>query len=420
MSLGRALGARLGAGAVVLVGRDTRRSGPMIEGALAAGLASAGVSVRSGGVLPTPAIAELVAFDAQLAAGAVISASHNPFPDNGIKLFGSDGFKLPDVEESAIEASLGAPGDRPTGEALGAIDGWQDARTEYLDRLLTRLPHRLDGVDVAIDCANGATVSTAHAALTQLGARVTVVADQPDGVNINVACGSTHLDLISHTVVAGGHDLGLAFDGDGDRVLAVSGDGAVVDGDQILAVLALDLHAQAALPHHTVVTTTMTNLGFRRAMRDAGIEVRWTDVGDRYVLAEMRAGGFVLGGEQSGHVINLGHGPTGDGLAVGIQLLGALSRTGETLAEAASVMTRLPQRLVNIRVERKNDLATATAVWDAVAVCEHELGENGRVVVRPSGTEPLVRVMVEAPTEADCDRWCAELTSVTKAALGAE
>ena len=390
----------------------------MIEGALAAGLASVGVSVRSGGVLPTPAVAELVAFNEHLAAGVVISASHNPFPDNGIKLFGADGFKLPDVEESAIEAALDLAGERPTGVALGAIDGWQDARTDYLERLLERLPERLDGLDVVIDCANGATVSTAHAALTQLGARVTVIADQPDGVNINVACGSTHLDLIASTVVAGGHDLGLAFDGDGDRVLAVSGDGAVVDGDQILAVLALDLHTRGLLPHATVVTTTMTNLGFRRAMREAGIEVRWTDVGDRYVLAEMRSKGFALGGEQSGHLINLGHGPTGDGLAAGIQLIGALIRTGRTLAEAASVMTRLPQRLVNLRVGRKEDLTAATAVWDAVAACERELGDDGRVVVRPSGTEPLVRIMVEAPTEAECDRWCEELSGVTIAALG--
>ena len=390
----------------------------MIEGALAAGLASVGVSVRSGGVLPTPAVAELVAFNEHLAAGVVISASHNPFPDNGIKLFGADGFKLPDVEESAIEAALDLAGERPTGVALGAIDGWQDARTDYLERLLERLPERLDGLDVVIDCANGATVSTAHAALTQLGARVTVIADQPDGVNINVACGSTHLDLIASTVVAGRHDLGLAFDGDGDRVLAVSGDGAVVDGDQILAVLALDLHTRGLLPHATVVTTTMTNLGFRRAMREAGIEVRWTDVGDRYVLAEMRSKGFALGGEQSGHLINLGHGPTGDGLAAGIQLIGALIRTGRTLAEAASVMTRLPQRLVNLRVGRKEDLTAATAVWDAVAACERELGDDGRVVVRPSGTEPLVRIMVEAPTEAECDRWCEELSGVTIAALG--
>jgi phosphoglucosamine mutase len=371
-------------------------------------------------VLPTPAVAELVAFNDDIAAGAVISASHNPFQDNGIKLFGSDGFKLPDTDEAAIEAGLGVTGARPTADELGAIVGWQDGRTEYLEQLLRRLPHRLDGVDIAIDCANGATIATAHEALTQLGARVTVIADTPDGVNINVDCGSTHLELISRTVTSGGHDLGLAFDGDGDRVLAVAGDGSIVDGDQILALLALDLNARGLLPQSTVVTTSMTNLGFRHAMRAAGIEVRLTDVGDRYVLAEMRSGGYSLGGEQSGHLINLGHGPTGDGLAAGLQLLGALSRTGQTLSEAANVMTRLPQKLVNVAVAHKEGLAAAQAVWDAVADCERELGELGRVVVRPSGTEQLVRVMVEAPTEAECDLWCDQLADVTRAALGAE
>ena len=391
----------------------------MLEAALAAGLASVGTGVVIGGVLPTPAVAELVANDDAFGAGVVISASHNPFADNGIKLFGSDGFKLPDTTEAEIEGLIELDGPRPTGAQVGQIDQWIDARERYLDLLLQRLDLDLTGLNIAIDCANGATVTTAETALVRLGARVHVVANTPDGVNINVNCGSTHPQLLAEAVRAGGHDLGLTFDGDGDRVLAIDGAGQVVDGDQILALLALDLKGRAALPNNTVVTTTMTNLGFRKAMRAEGIDVSWTDVGDRYVLAEMRANGHVLGGEQSGHLLNLSHGPTGDGLAAGLQLIGALGRRGESLTEAAKVMTRLPQKLVNISGVRREALAGATEVWDAVAACEAELGEDGRVVVRPSGTEPLVRVMVEAPTEDDCDRWCTRIAAICERVLGA-
>ncbi|MDX6644360.1 MAG: phosphoglucosamine mutase [Miltoncostaeaceae bacterium] len=417
LALGRALGGRLEPGASVLVGRDTRRSGPMLEAALAAGLASAGLDVALGGVLPTPAVAELVP-ELGASAGAVISASHNPFPDNGIKLFGPDGFKLPDADEAAIEDALGEPGPRPEAAGVGSIDAWPQARERYVSALLRRFPVDLAGLSIAVDCAHGATVVTAPEVLERLGARLEVSGARPDGLNINVGCGSTDLRALREAVVAGGHHLGLAFDGDGDRVLAVDAAGAAVDGDQILAILALDMRDRGTLAGGGVVTTTMTNLGFRRAMAAAGIEVRWTDVGDRYVLEGMRDGGFVLGGEPSGHLINLGSGPTGDGLATALQLLAALVRTGRALAEAAAVVQHLPQRLVTVPVARKADLAGAEAVWVAVRACERELGEDGRVVVRASGTEPAVRVMVEAPTADTCERLCADIVHAVVESLG--
>jgi len=419
LAIGRGLGSRLEPGSAVLMGRATRRSGPMLEGAVAAGLASAGVHVELGGVLPTPAVAELVARGEQ-AAGVVISASHNPFPDNGIKLFGPDGFKLPDDEEAAVEAAMDDPdGRRPTGHAVGSIRSWPQGLSDYRDRLVERFVGGLDDVSVVLDCAHGATVTTAEDVVTRVGARVVrVIGAAPDGDNINVRCGSTHLDALSAAVAESGADLGLAFDGDGDRVLAVDADGTVVDGDAILAILALRLKRRGELSHDTVVTTTMTNLGFRRAMAANDVEVRWTDVGDRYVLAEMRRGGFVIGGEQSGHLINLANGPTGDGLAAGLQLLHAVAESGVGLRDLASVVVRLPQKLVNIRVADKSLLAEATPVWDAVRGAEEAMGDEGRIVVRPSGTEPLVRVMVEAPTAEDCDHWCEVIAAATVAALG--
>lgn len=410
MVIGRALG-QASQGGSVLVGQDTRRSGPMLEAALAAGLASAGCHVVLGGVMPTPAVAELVAGDGAFTGGAVISASHNPFGDNGIKLFGPDGFKLPDDEEAALEAAItdisGRPGGgdgRPTGADVGAITRWDDAVVAYRERLVERLGIDLAGTRIVIDCANGATVTAAPQVLSALGADVVAIGVEPDGVNINLDCGSTHLGALQAAVVAEGATMGLAFDGDGDRVLAVDAAGEVVDGDQILAILAIWLKERGHLPGPAVVTTTMTNLGFRRAMAGEGIEVRWTDVGDRYVLEEMRAHGFVLGGEQSGHLINLASGPTGDGLAGGLMLLAALADGGQSLSEAASVMTRLPQKLVSVRVQRKDDLPGATEVWDMVRAEEEVLGDDGRIVLRASGTEPLVRVMVEAPTSEECAR----------------
>jgi phosphoglucosamine mutase len=401
-----------------MIGRDTRLSGPMLEGALAAGLASTGAHAVLLGVVPTPAVAELVG-SSDAAAGAVISASHNPFPDNGIKLFGADGYKLADAEEAAIEAAMaGEDGIRPTGGALGTIETWLGGRGLYVDSVLERCAVDLSGMEIVIDCANGATTVTAPEVLTKLGASIRAIGVEPDGVNINDGCGSTSLGLLSAAVVEAGADLGLAFDGDGDRVLAVDAAGEPVDGDQILALCAVGKRARGELPHDTVVTTTMTNLGFRRAMAAEGIEVRWTDVGDRYVMEEMRGNGFALGGEQSGHLIDLSHGPSGDGLAAGLHLLRALRERGEDLRAAAAIVQRLPQRLVNVTVARKQDLPGADGIWEAVRRAEAELGEDGRVVVRSSGTEPLVRVMVEAPTVQDCDRWCREISLEVEQALG--
>jgi phosphoglucosamine mutase len=417
-AIGRGLGARLAPGSAVLVGRDTRRSGPMLEAAVAAGLSSAGIHVELGGVLPTPAVAELVA-STDAAAGVVISASHNPFPDNGIKLFGSDGLKLPDAEEAAVEQAMEEEGPRPEAEGLGAIDPWPEGRERYVEALVTRFPLDLGSLRLVVDCAHGATVTTAPEVLRLLNADIVdLIGASPDGVNINVDCGSTHLAALSEAVVRARADIGLAFDGDGDRVLAVDGTGSVVNGDQILAILALRLRDRGELDGGAVVTTTMTNLGFRKAMTAHGIEVRWTDVGDRYVLEEMKSGGFVIGGEQSGHLINLRSGPTGDGLAAGLQLLGAVVESGRTLADLGGVVVRLPQKLVNVRVGDKTRLGDADEVWAAVARCEEVLGEDGRVVVRPSGTEQLVRVMVEAPTDAACDEWCATIADAVEAALG--
>ncbi len=396
----------------------------MLEAALAAGLASAGTDVVLGGVMPTPAVAELVASDPDLTGGAVISASHNPFPDNGIKIFGPDGFKLPDADEAALEALMesgpptGGGADRPTGAGIGEVRAWDDAVAEYRARLIARLGLDLSGRRIVVDCAHGATVTAAPDVLAALGADVVPIGVDPDGVNINVDCGSTHLGALQAAVVAEAADLGLAFDGDGDRVLAVDAAGEVVDGDQILAILAIWLKERGELPGPAVVTTTMTNLGFRRAMASEGIEVRWTDVGDRYVLAEMREHGFVLGGEQSGHLINLANGPTGDGLAGGLMLLAALSERGASLAEAAAVMSRMPQRLVSVRVERKEDLPGATEVWDLVQAEERRLGDDGRIVLRASGTEPLVRVMVEAPTSGECERIATVIADAAGRACG--
>lgn len=419
LSIGRALGISAGGRGRVLVGRDTRRSGPMLEAAVAAGLASTGIDVVLGGVLPTPAVAELVADDESFVAGVVISASHNPFADNGIKIFGRDGFKLPDAEEAALEALIGSDDhDRPVGAGVGSIDSWDSAAARYRDRLVERTPLRLEGVRVVVDCAHGATTVTAPDVLRALGAEVVPIGIEPDGLNINVDCGSTDLRALQAAVGASGAALGLAFDGDGDRVLAVDASGRPVDGDQILAILAIWLKDRGDLPGGEVVTTTMTNLGFRRAMAANGIEVRWTDVGDRYVLAAMREHGLALGGEQSGHLIHLPSGPTGDGLGAALMLLAALSERGTTLAEASAVVVRMPQALVSVRVERKGDLAGATNVWDLVRAAEDELGDDGRVVLRASGTEPLVRVMVEAPTSEQCESIAGGIVQAAGQALG--
>ena len=390
---------------VALVGRDPRASGEFLASAVVAGLASAGVDVLRVGVLPTPAVAYLTAaLGADL--GVVLSASHNPMPDNGIKFFARGGHKLADEIEDQIEDALrgaagGAVWTRPTGAGVGRVREHTAGYDQYLDHLIDALPNRLDGLKVVIDGAHGAAARVSPEAFTRAGAEVIAIGAEPDGLNINDGCGSTHLAPLRAAVVASGADFGLAHDGDADRCLAVDATGAEVDGDQILAILALALRARAALRENTVVTTVMSNLGFKLAMRQQGIDVVETAVGDRYVLEAMKAGGYVLGGEQSGHVVLLDHATTGDGTLTGLLLAARVAATKQSLAELAQVMTRLPQVLINVPDVDKSRVRTSPELAAAVSALEAELGTNGRVLLRPSGTEPLVRVMVEA---ADAER----------------
>jgi phosphoglucosamine mutase len=419
LQVGRAAASVLGTAGTskLLVGRDTRLSGPMLESALAAGVASAGGTAVLAGVVPTPAVSRLVAAG-DYSGGVVISASHNPFDDNGIKLFGPDGKKLPDAVELEVEAAMDASSDAPPeGPHVGRIEQAPGAGAQYAEDLLAALDVDLTGLRVLLDCAHGATYRVAPLAFQMVGAKVETVCAEPDGVNINAGCGSTHLDFISAHVVQGEYDLGLAFDGDGDRVLAVDSAGNVVDGDQIMVVLAPWLKEQGALTNDTVVVTSMSNLGFHKAMRERGIRVEVTDVGDRYVLERMEQVPAILGGEQSGHVIHLGHGATGDGLQTGLLLCRAVRASGVSLGALAASMQRFPQLLVNVRVGDKGRLRDAAEVWEAVQAEESLLGADGRVVLRPSGTEPLVRVMVEAPTEELCGEVAGRLTSIVERAL---
>jgi phosphoglucosamine mutase len=399
----------------VLIIRDTRESGAMLESAIAAGVAAAGGDAWLAGVLPTPA-APLLVRGHGLDLAAVISASHNPYEDNGIKLFASDGFKLHDDTEHAIEADLETP--PPPPPHIGHIKPFDGALEDYLGRLEARF-RALDlrGTRVLLDCAHGATFEAAPEIFRRLGADVTVMADQPDGVNINLQCGSTHLEGVIERISGGEHDVAFAFDGDGDRVLAVDRDGVVVDGDELVALAALHLRSLGRLPGNGVVVTVMTNYGFHRAMETADIEVATTAVGDRYVLDELRKRGWALGGEQSGHIIDLGFGPSGDGIASALLTLEALG--GRDLADRHA-MDKLPQRLVNIRASDRAGLAAALAdpgVEEAIAR-EHEgLTGRGRVLVRPSGTEPLIRVMVEAPSQQETDEICDRLREVVETAL---
>ncbi|GGP58344.1 phosphoglucosamine mutase [Saccharothrix coeruleofusca] len=382
---------------VAVVGRDPRASGEMLEAAVVAGLASAGADVLRVGVLPTPAVAHLVgALGADV--GVMISASHNPMPDNGVKLFAAGGHKLPDAVEDEIEQKLAAPAHRPTGAAIGRVRDVADAEARYVDHLLKITPHRLDGIKVVVDCANGAASVAAPDAYRRAGAEVVELHTAPDGLNINDGCGSTHLDQVRAGVLAHGADLGIAHDGDADRCLAVDARGNDVDGDQIMAVLALAMKESGELVEDTLVATVMSNLGLHLAMREAGIALRTTAVGDRYVLEELRAGGYSLGGEQSGHVVLPAHATTGDGLLTALRLMARMAETGRSLADLAGVMRRLPQVLVNVTVADKAAVARAEAVNEAVAAVSAELGDTGRVLLRPSGTEQLVRVMVEAST----------------------
>ena len=396
----------------VLVIRDTRQSGEMLEAAIAAGVAAAGGDALLGGVLPTPA-APLLIRRYGLDLGVVLSASHNPFADNGIKFFGPDGHKLSDQREEEIEAALENATEATAG-AIGHVRSLHGTLEDYLRELHTRFAGLdLHGLRVVLDCANGAAYRAAPEIFRRLGAEVTALADAPDGRNINDGVGSTHLDHLVAAVVAGGHDLGFAFDGDADRMLAVDRTGAVVDGDELIALAALHLRAGERLPGGGVAVTVMANYGFHTAMRAAGIEVATTQVGDRYVLEELRARGWALGGEQSGHIIELGFSPTGDGIASALLTLEALA--GGDLSERHA-MEKLPQRLVNVRVADRDARLDDHAVAEAIDRESAALEGRGRVLVRPSGTEPVVRVMVEAPTEdeamAVCDRLVAALQAV--------
>jgi len=404
---------------LVIVGRDPRASGALLESALVAGILSAGGDALLAGVVPTPAIAFLTGH-LGAAAGAMISASHNAMPDNGIKFFGSEGRKLPDPLEDRIEAALGAvdqAAPRPVAEAVGTLRHDPSLAGAYLDHLLAGLPE-LGGLQVLVDCANGAASSIAPEAYRRAGARVTAIAATPNGHNINHGCGSTHPERLQEAVAASGAAVGLAHDGDADRLIAVDEHGELVDGDVILAIAALDERRQGRLETGTVVTTVMTNLGFRRAMEEHGIEVIQTAVGDRYVIEAMLAGGHALGGEQSGHIIFLDRAGTGDGILTGLRLLAILARTGQPLSELARVMRRLPQVLVNVRVATRDGLPSATRVWQSVATEEAALGGDGRVLVRASGTEPLVRIMVEAETVAEAEAVANRLAAVVSAELG--
>jgi len=399
----------------VLIIRDTRESGEMLESAIAAGVAAAGGDAWLAGILPTPA-APLLVRRHGLDLAAVISASHNPYEDNGIKLFAADGFKLHDDTEHEIEAGLEtAP---PPPAHIGRVRPFDGAREDYLHQLQERFSGLgLSGMRVLLDCANGATFEVAPEIFRRLGAAVDVLADQPDGMNINLGCGSTHLDAVLERMSGGGYDVAFAFDGDGDRVLAVDRHGVVVDGDELIALAALHLRDRRRLPGGGVVVTVMTNYGFHRAMEAASIEVATTAVGDRYVLDELRRRGWALGGEQSGHIIDLGFGPSGDGTASALLTLEALG--GRDLADR-SAMEKLPQRLVNIRAGDRAGMAAVMAdpgVEEAVAREHAGLTGRGRVLVRASGTEPLIRVMVEAPSQEETDEVCARLQQVVETAL---
>jgi phosphoglucosamine mutase len=401
---------------VAVVGRDPRASGEMLEAAVVAGLTAAGADAIRVGVLPTPAVAYLVnALDADL--GVMISASHNAMPDNGIKLFGAGGHKLPDSVEQAVEERLDVEGERPTGAAIGRVrDLPDDAHARYADHLLLATPGPLDRLRVVVDCAHGAASAIAPEVYRRAGAEVIAIAAEPDGLNINDGVGSTHLDLVRRAVLEHGADLGIAHDGDADRCLAVDAAGADVDGDRILAILALAMRDANELAGNTLVATVMSNLGLHLAMRDQGITVRTTAVGDRYVLEELRAGGFTLGGEQSGHVVMPAHATTGDGLLTALRLMARMATTHTSLAELASVVTVLPQVLENVRVADKEAVAASPDVRAAVADAERELGDTGRVLLRPSGTEQLVRVMVEAATGEQAKAIAVRIAEVVAAA----
>ncbi len=410
--------AKVFGGGKVAVGRDTRRSGGMLSSALVAGLASGGADALDLGVLPTPGVA-MLAPKLGASAAVVISASHNPFPDNGIKFLSREGRKLPDADERELEALASNPNpDRPTGAGIGSVERLDDAAKLYADAILERIRPEAGDISILLDCANGAAFEAAPLAFSELGAKLSMVGNKPDGVNINEGCGSTHIAKLD----VSGHDAAFAFDGDADRVLAVDEGGNVVDGDKIIAILARDLAGRNSLAGGVVVTV-MSNLGFFKAMDGLGIPYEITPVGDRHVATAMRRTGASIGGEQSGHVILSEHVATGDGLMTALALLDVMFRSGKPLSELAEVMEIYPQKLINVKVEGSKgakEISASKELSEAVAKAEEKLGSEGRILLRPSGTEPLVRVMVEHEDEAVCREVCEEVADVvSRAEVGA-
>lgn len=391
---------------LVVIGRDPRISGQMLESALAAGICSAGGQAVVIGVAPTPAIAYLTRqLSAQ--AGVVISASHNPFPDNGIKFFAQNGYKLPDAIEDELELLVLSDHDslpRPTGAAVGRIISRPDLLNQYIDYLTTTVSSCFNNLKIVVDCANGAAFSVAPTVYRRLGATVITINDNPDGININADCGSTHMAGLSQAVLDAGADLGIAHDGDADRCLFVDERGELVDGDQMMVICTLNLLQAGKLPASTIVATVMSNLGLHQAIAKAGGKVAVSAVGDRYVLEKMLEQGYVLGGEQSGHIIFSQHSTTGDGLLTALQVLTAVVNSNQPLSALASCMTRLPQLLVNVKVQTKDGWQENKAIRIAIEQAEAELGSDGRILVRPSGTEPLIRVMAEGPDQKQLER----------------
>ena len=407
---------------LIIIGRDTRISGEMFESALTAGICSAGGSAMLAGIIPTPAIAYL-ARKHKAKAGIVISASHNPFHDNGIKFFGGDGYKLPDSVEDELEAIVhqletddNYP--RPTAEHIGHIEYRTDLLNQYMEFVISTCKERFEGVKVVLDCANGAAYEAMPKILRHLGATVKVIHALPNGTNINDGCGSTHLESLQKAVLENGADFGIAHDGDADRCLCVDEKGQIIDGDHILVMCAMDMMKDGKLPYNTVVTTVMANIGFHQAIKKAGGRAEITKVGDRYVLENMLKNGYKIGGEQSGHIIFTDFSTTGDGLITALQVLSSLKRSGRKASDLTALMTTYPQLLVNVKVATKEGWETNEAIKKAIAAGDEELGENGRILVRPSGTEPLIRVMAEGPDQEQLDRICHAIADIVKKEQG--
>ena len=406
----------------VLVARDTRISGQLLESALISGLLSVGIEVMQLGVVPTPAVAYLTRTQ-NCVAGVMISASHNPAEDNGIKFFGTDGFKLSDDQEEEIEALLDSPVDelpRPSAEGLGTVDEFHEGTIKYVQFLQTTIPGDLEGISVCLDAAHGATSPLINQLFADLETDFYTMGDRPDGININKNVGSTHPETLQEFVKEKGAQVGLAFDGDGDRLIAVDENGEIVDGDKIMFICAKHLKSKGRLAENTVVSTVMSNIGFHKAIEENGMVALKTQVGDRYVVEEMRKGGYSLGGEQSGHIVFMNLNTTGDGLLSAVQLLSVMKETGKSLSELAAEVTIFPQKLVNIRVRDKHTVMDEPAVKAVIEEVESEMNGDGRILVRPSGTEPLLRVMAEASTDEKVDSYVDRIADIIRETRGIE